>query len=204
MSVREDRKRWSAERDFLKTTSYRIFLKCANATIAIVIERELTKVSATFTILSLRNSKIFLKITFKFVSYAKTQFISTFLFLRCLPPGQTKKELGPRLYRFTYSNLLNCPNQMLVEMVLSQHWFCHLKPSELVLHMVPDVWGALLGRGLRLVQWCNPRISINFTRIAISSRFHHKPDSNIFLFYYKLHIIFYKFVHCVSCFCLFC
>ena len=30
--------------------------------------------------------------------------------------------------------------------------FRHPKPSELVLHVVPDLWGKLLGNGLQFVQ----------------------------------------------------
>ena len=44
-----------------------------------------------------------------------------------------------------------CPNQMLAEMVLSQVEFGQKKPSDLVLHVVPDVWGTLLKRGPRFV-----------------------------------------------------
>ena len=37
---------------------------------------------------------------------------------------------------------------------------CHQKPSDFVLHVVLDIWGTLLRRGLRFVQWRRTRNSV--------------------------------------------
>ena len=47
---------------------------------------------------------------------------------------------------------------MLEVMLLSQ--YRHPKPSDLVLRVVPDVWGTLLERGLRFVQ-CTDALLLN-------------------------------------------
>ena len=42
-------------------------------------------------------------------------------------------------------------------MILLSIEFLHSKPSDFVLHVVPDVWDTLLERGLRFVQWRRTR-----------------------------------------------
>ena len=53
---------------------------------------------------------------------------------------------------FYYLKLLYCPYQKLAVMVFRSIVFCHSKPSDLVLHVVLDVWGTLLECGLRFVR----------------------------------------------------
>ena len=42
---------------------------------------------------------------------------------------------------FYYPKLLYGPDKMLAVILLSQHRVFYPKPSDLVLHVVPDVWG---------------------------------------------------------------
>ena len=51
-------------------------------------------------------------------------------------------------------------NEMLAVMLLNQHRVLHSKPSDLVLHVVPDVWDTLLEHGLRFVQRHRTRNSV--------------------------------------------
>ena len=51
-------------------------------------------------------------------------------------------QLGDYFQSFYYSRLLYCPDQMLAVMLLAFH---HPKPSDLVFHVVPNVWGTLCG-----------------------------------------------------------
>ena len=50
---------------------------------------------------------------------------------------------------FYYPRLLYCPDQMLTVMLLIQHRVSSSKTARPRLHVVLDVWGTLLERGLR-------------------------------------------------------
>ena len=65
---------------------------------------------------------------------------------------------GAESLSFFNPRLLYCPDQILAVMVLSQHWFYHPKPSDLMLRVVPNVWGMLLEQGLWFV--CNAVLPI--------------------------------------------
>ena len=45
---------------------------------------------------------------------------------------------------FYYFKQLYCPDQMPAVMLLKQHWILHPKLSDLILLVVPDVWGMQL------------------------------------------------------------
>ena len=67
--------------------------------------------------------------------------LSLSLFEKASTPGQTQIGVGPKVYSFTNPGCCT-----------ARIGFCHAKPSEIVLHVVPDVWGTLLRRGLQFVE----------------------------------------------------
>ena len=67
---------------------------------------------------------------------------------------------APKGLSFCYPRLLYCPDQMLAGTWLSQHRVSSSKPSDLVLHVVRDVWGTLLELGLQFVQRRRTRNSL--------------------------------------------
>ena len=75
-------------------------------------------------------------------------------------PGQRQSRLGPRVYLFTTPGCCTAWIRYWKWCYLASIVFRHPKPSDLFLHVVPDVQGTLLEHGLRFVQRRHIRNSV--------------------------------------------
>ena len=74
------------------------------------------------------------------------------LFERASTPGQTQTGWGPRVYPFTTPGCCIAQNRCWQYWCSASIKFCYPKLPDLMLHVVPDVWGMLLECGLWFVQ----------------------------------------------------